>query len=167
MDIMIKVITLKPYIESADFTFVPCLETFLYTFLVFSEPYVGGGGVVSFTSGLYRMQPTVGPQHHQGSTVVCVSAHWSSCDMISAGNITIMKRSHWFIWSLSNEEIIVRNYLQKITSSEQDWGVSWGFMCVQFFHATYFKRAGSECIFHDRNILSNICNRCMIDFQFI
>jgi hypothetical protein len=50
-----KVITLRAYIQSADFTFVPCLETFLYTFLVFSEPYVGGGGVVSFTSGLYRM----------------------------------------------------------------------------------------------------------------
>jgi len=55
MDINDKVITLPADIQSGDFTFLPCLETFLYTFHMFAEPYVGGGGVVSFISGVYRM----------------------------------------------------------------------------------------------------------------
>jgi hypothetical protein len=50
-----KVITLTADIQSGDFTFLPCLETILYTFHMFAEPYVGGGGVVSFISGVYRM----------------------------------------------------------------------------------------------------------------
>lgn len=44
MDIADKVITLTADIQSGDFTFLPCLETFLYTFHMFAEPYVGGRG---------------------------------------------------------------------------------------------------------------------------
>jgi hypothetical protein len=109
--------------------------------------------------------------------LLCVSAHWSSCDMISTGNVTATKKK-WccFRGLLGDVDFVVKICLREVrTSYECSSGIFKAVRGLSVHAELYFRRLAVSAVIFDPHVRCRQVSTCVLmlvyarvtDLQFV